>query len=58
MDEKKLIALARKNAAKAQRAQNKARPAYDATIDATRPKESNEASEAEAIFREMKRREF
>ncbi len=58
MDDKKLLALARKNAAKAPRAQNKPRPAYDATLEATRPPEPEEGSEAEQIFREMKRREF
>ena len=58
MDEKKLIALAKKNAARSIEAQKKRRPAYDATLDATRPAEPDEGSEAEEIFREMKRREF
>ncbi len=58
MDDKKLLALARKNAAKAQQAQKKPRPIYDATLEATRPTEPEQDGEAERIFREMKRREF
>jgi 5-methylcytosine-specific restriction endonuclease McrBC GTP-binding regulatory subunit McrB len=60
VDDKKLLALAKKNAAKSQLPKNKPRPVYDATLDATRPAEIPEekASEADAIFREMKRREF
>ena len=58
MDNKKLLALARKNAAKAEQAQKKARRTFDATLEATRPPESPEREEAERIFREMKRREF
>lgn len=57
MNEKQLLALARKNAAKAQ-AQAKAKRVYDATLEATRPPDAPEDSEAEQIFREMKRREF
>jgi soluble cytochrome b562 len=58
MDDKKILALARKNAAKSQRVQNARRPAYDATLDATRPASPDESSnEADQIFREMKRRE-
>ncbi|HEX5435828.1 MAG TPA: hypothetical protein VFW98_01620 [Gemmatimonadaceae bacterium] len=57
MDEKQLIALARRNAAKAQ-AKAKTRPVYDATLEATRPAEPEKAVEAERLFREMKRREF
>jgi len=58
MDQKKLLALARKNAAQAQRAQKKQRQLFDATLDATRPPEADETSEADQIFREMKKREF
>jgi hypothetical protein len=58
MDDRKLLALARKNAAKAQQAQNKPRPTYDATLEATHPPEADDGSEAERIFTEMKRREF
>jgi len=58
MDDKKIEALAKKNAAKAQRALKKPRPAFDPTLDATRPPEAPDGSEADRIFREMKRREF
>lgn len=58
MDDKKLQALARKNAAKAKQVEKKRQRAFDATIDATRPPEPEEGSEADRIFREMKRREF
>jgi hypothetical protein len=58
MDDKKLLALARKNAAKAQHGQGKRRRVYDATIEATRPPDPAQTSEADEIFREMKRREF
>lgn len=59
MDDKKLKALARRNAAKAaERA--KPKPAYDATLDATRPAAvtPEEVAEAERLFKEMKKREF
>ena len=59
MNEKQLQALIKKNAAKAERAQKqKQRPAFDSTLDATRSPESADESEADAIFREMKKREF
>jgi hypothetical protein len=58
MDDKKLLALARKNAAKAADAQRKRQRSYDATLDATRPAEREDDGDAERIFREMKRREF
>ena len=58
MDDKKILALARKNAAKSI-AQNKPRnKAYDATIDATRPAVPDDAGETQRMFKEMKRREF
>ncbi|HEX5180532.1 MAG TPA: hypothetical protein VFW04_14440 [Gemmatimonadaceae bacterium] len=58
MDDKKILALARKNAAKSI-AQNKPRAkAYDATVEATRPVAPDDTSEADRIFKEMKRREF
>ena len=56
VDDKKLIALAKKNAAKAQQVQEKNRRKFDATLDATRPAERS--AEADRIFKEMKRREF
>jgi primase-polymerase (primpol)-like protein len=58
MNDKQLQALAKKNAAKSAEAKKKARASFDATLDATRPPEAEEQSEADAIFREMKRREF
>jgi hypothetical protein len=59
MDEKKLRALARKNAAKsADLEQKRKKKTYDATLDVTRPAEAPDDSEADAIFREMKKREF
>jgi hypothetical protein len=59
MNEKQIRALARKNAAKANKAQQKRQRSYDETLDATRPKADEENSgEADKIFREMKRREF
>lgn len=57
MDDKQLLALARRNAARAQ-AQAKPRKSYDATLEATRPAAPEKAAEAEKLFKEMKRREF
>ncbi len=56
VDDKKIIALAKKNAAKAQQVQEKNKQKFDATLDATRPAERS--AEADRIFKEMKRREF
>jgi hypothetical protein len=61
MDEKQLLALARKNAAKAakaQEAEKKARKTYDSTVEATKSPGADDREEADKIFREMKRREF
>lgn len=61
MDEKQLLALARKNAAKASKAQDaekKARKTYDSTLEVTRGKNADDNDEALKIFKEMKRREF
>jgi hypothetical protein len=59
MNEKQIKALARKNAAKAVKAQQKRQRSYDQTLDATRrPPEEEDTVEADRIFREMKRREF
>ncbi len=60
MNDKQLLALARRNAAKAQSESKKEvqrRKLYDSTLEATRPAEELDA-EALEIFREMKRREF
>jgi hypothetical protein len=59
MDDKKLRALAKKNAAKSAEIDRKRKKkTYDATLDVTRPPDAPEDSEADAIFREMKKREF
>lgn len=59
MNEKQLQALARKNAAKALKNQNRPRPSYDATLDATRrPDDESTVLESHKMFKEMKRREF
>ena len=59
MNEKQLEALARKNAAKATKNMNTARPSYDATLDATKGKGDDSAvMEAQRMFKEMKKREF
>ena len=56
VDDKKIIAMAPKNTAKAQQVQEKNKHKFDATLDATRPAERS--ADAERIFKEMKRREF
>jgi hypothetical protein len=53
MDEKKLQALARKNAAKAA-AQQKPKAKYDSTVSP----DSEADEEALRLFKEMKKREF
>ena len=54
-----LIALAKKNAAKSANLEKKLKKkTYDATLDVTRPEDPPDDSEADAIFREMKKREF
>jgi hypothetical protein len=57
MNEKQIRALARKNAAKALKAEKQRQRSYDQTLDATRPREE-ETGDAQRIFREMKKREF
>jgi hypothetical protein len=57
MNEKQLIALARRNAAKSQ-AQAKPKRSFDATLDATRAATTEAGGDAERMFKEMKRREF
>jgi hypothetical protein len=54
-DDKKLEALARKNAAKAAKEKPVKRHRYDDTLQADRQDDDAEAS---ALFREMKKREF
>lgn len=57
MDDRKLEALARKNAAK-EAAPKGRRRSYDATLDATRGPDDDEDEERKRFFKEMKRREF
>ncbi len=57
MDEKQLLALAKKNAAKSIEPKGKRRT-YDAALDATRGPESDEDEDRRHFFKEMKRREF
>jgi hypothetical protein len=57
MDDRKLEALARKNAAK-QAAPKGKRRTYDPTLDATRSPEGDDDEERKRFFKEMKRREF
>jgi hypothetical protein len=60
MNEKQLAALIRKNVGLAeQRARRKQNKTYDATLDATRPTGAeDDNSDAQEMFKEMKRREF
>jgi hypothetical protein len=62
MNEAQLKALLRKTQAAAARAKPKKNRTYDATLDATRPKqdEATQAADADAadLFAEMKKREF
>lgn len=57
MNEKQIKALARKNAAKALKADKQRTRTFDQTLDATRPPDTD-TKDAERIFREMKKREF
>ena len=55
-DDRKLMALVKKNAAKAAAAKPKPRPTYDETLP---PKaEAEDAEEHKQFFKDMKRREF
>lgn len=59
MKDSQLKALLRKTAAKASQQKKPSRSLFDPTIEATRTKaEPVQGSEAEEIFKEMKRREF
>jgi hypothetical protein len=58
MDDKKILALAKKNAAKAAKVEKKRQRSYDDTLDATKPVDAEEGSDADEIFREMKKRTF
>lgn len=59
MKDSQLKALLKKTAAKAAQQKKPARASFDSTLDATRGgKEPVQGTEAEEIFKEMKRREF
>lgn len=58
MNEKQLEALARKNAAKATKADKKPRPTYDPTLEATRSPDRVDDNDVQKLFKEMKKREF
>lgn len=57
MNEKQIRALAKKNAARAAKLQQKRQRTYDETLDATR-RSVDDSGEANRMFKEMKRREF
>jgi len=59
MKDSQLQALLKKTAAKASQQKKPNRASFDSTLDATRGgKEPVSGTEAEEIFKEMKRREF
>ena len=58
MDDKKIIALAKKNAAKSQQLEKKRQRTFDDTLDATAPADAPVGSDADSLFKEMKKREF
>lgn len=59
MKDSQLQALLRKTAAKASQQKKPTKATFDSTLDATRGgKEPIQGTEAEEIFKEMKRREF
>ena len=58
MNQKQIEALAKKNAAKANKVQAQRQKSYDATLDATRSPSEDETGESVRIFKEMKKREF
>jgi hypothetical protein len=59
MKDSQLKALIKKNTEKAARPKQQERKTFDSTLEATRAgTEPLEGSDAEGIFKEMKRREF
>ena len=54
MDDRKLLALARKNAAKSVQKKPKMTPTYDDTL----PPPTDDDAETKRLFQEMKKREF
>jgi hypothetical protein len=57
MNEKQIKALAKRNAAKAAKVKPASQRAYDDTVEKTRAPERDD-SDAQRIFKEMKKREF
>ena len=57
-DERKLLALVKKNAAKAAKAPPKPKPTYDDTLPPKPVDQADEDAERKAFFSEMKKREF
>ncbi|MCE2940764.1 MAG: hypothetical protein ACK53A_10675 [Gemmatimonadota bacterium] len=58
MNEKQMQALLKKTQAKAAQKAAKSKPSFDPTLEATRPKQTADDSDASDIFRTMKKREF
>lgn len=59
MKDAQIAALIRKNSAKASQPKKPARASFDPTLEATRGgKEPLDGTDAEQIFKEMKKREF
>jgi hypothetical protein len=59
MNEKQLQKLIKKTTAKAEQKQKQPKRLYDATLDATKTKATEEqVGDADDLFKEMKRREF
>ncbi len=59
MKDAQLKALLKKTQAKAAQVKKPSKQAFDPTIEATRrPSEPGQGSEADQLFKEMKRREF
>ena len=57
MNEKQIKALAKRNAAKAAKVKPASQRSYDDTVENTRPSDRDD-SDANRIFKEMKKREF
>ncbi len=58
MNEKQIRALARRNAARITKVKPEQQRKYDETLEATRPRDDRDRTDADRIFKEMKRREF
>ena len=58
MNDKEIAALVKKTVKKASKPKANRRKTYDATLDVTRRPETDADTEAEELFKEMKKREF